>query len=457
MEFLNRKAELELLEKEYAAGRFSFVVVYGRRRVGKSRLLWEFASSKPSLVFTADTQTEALNIRRLQDKASRVLQDSLLSSVDFPSIESLVRHLFQTRGQQNERFVLIIDEFQYLVQQNAAMPSIIQRLIDEDLQHTQHMLILCGSLVSLMYKTTLAYESPLYGRRTAQIKLGPLSFDHFTAWCPEETPASQVELYGLVSGIPKYMELFAKGSTPLESAMRNFLHPGSFFLQEPRFLLNEEITEGKTYFSILQVIAQGEHKIGKIAAKVGLKNANITSFLNRLQDLDLIERRVPVFEARPDKSKKGLYFFKDHFFRFWFAFMFPYSADIEMGLTDFARKRIEEGFGRFISSVFEEVCQETILKRRLFPVHRIGRHWDRHLEIDVVARGEADLFFGECKWSDSPVGLDVLNQLKGKVASLDPKYLQGQAIHYGLFAKAGFTPELQRIGAREGVWLMSWE
>ena len=456
MDFLNREAELETLNREYNQSRFSFVVVYGRRRVGKTRLLLEFTRGKNSLMFTADTQTEALNIRRMQDKAARELGDGLLASVDFPSLEAFIRHLFKTAAQGNQKLVLVIDELQYLVQQNDALPSIFQRLIDEELQHTHHMLVLCGSLVSLMHRSTLAYESPLYGRRTAQIKLGPLSYTHFTAWCPTEKPASQVELYGVVSGVPKYMELFSIQGTPLDSAVRNVFHPGSFFLQEPRFLLNEEVTEGKTYFSILQVIAQGEHKIGKIAAKVGTKNANITSFLNRLQELDLIERRVPVFEARPEKSKKGLYFFRDHFFRFWFAFIFPSSGDIEMGQTEHVHKRIEANFSGFIAPVFEQVCQEIFVRQNLFPVLRIGRHWGRHLEIDVVAIGEQDLFFGECKWSDRPVDLDVLHALQTKVAGLDPGWLAGKRIHYGVFAKAGFTPKLQRIGAREDAVLMSW-
>lgn len=455
MHFLNRESELNLLEKEYQEDRFSFVVVYGRRRVGKTRLLWEFAREKPSLIFTADTQTEVLNLRRMQEKAARDLQDELLSRVEFPSVEVLIKHLFQARGSQ-EKFILVIDEFQYLVQQNASLPSILQRLIDEELQATNHMLILCGSLVSLMYRSTLAYDSPLYGRRTSQIKLRPLRFDPFTAWCPEQKPSSQVELYGLLSGIPKYMELFSIQNSPLQSIEHNFLHSGSFFLQEPRFLLNEEISEGKTYFSILQVIAQGEHKIGKIASKVGLKNANITSFLNRLQDMDIIERRVPVFETRPEKSKKGLYFFKDHFFRFWFAYIFPLSVDIEMGWTDEVCRRIEETFGMFIAPVFEQVCQETVLKQRLFPVHRIGRYWSSRLEIDVVAVGEQDVFFGECKWSNQRVGPEILDQLQSKIASLDTQYVAGKRLHYGLFAKAGFTPELERIGAREDILLMKW-
>ncbi len=421
--------------------------------MGKTRLIREFISGKQGLYFLADTQTEKLNMMRLQARAAEILDDGVLRKTEFQDWYDLLEYIVQVGTRKDEKFILAIDEFQYLVQVNPAFVTLLQRFIDEVMQNTRCMLILCGSIISLMYKSTLAYGSPLYGRRTAQLKLMPLDYENFCAFYPRLNDIHRIQLYALLSGIPKYIELFEDDTDIFAAIRQNFLDQGGFYYQEPRFLLGEEVSENKTYFSILQVIARGEHQLGKIAARIGLENRNITSFLNKLRDMEIIVRQVPVFEKIPEKSKKGLYFIKDHFLRFWFSYIFTYSNELEMGHIDYVMSKIRESFAEFCAPVFEQVCLEKMNKHSPFPVLKIGRHWERQMEIDVVAIGEEDILFGECKWSNKKVGIRVYRGLKEKVRDLNSVYYQGKKVHLALFAKSGFTDDMLKLAKEEGVYL----
>jgi len=455
MRFINRERELASLEKEYAGSRFSFVIIYGRRRLGKTRLIQEFVKDKNALYFLADTQADLLNRRRLQHLAAEQLGDELLAGIEFPDWDAMLRYIVQQFEARGGKFVLAIDEFQYLVQANPATPSFWQRFIDEQLGRTNCMLIFCGSILSLMHKHTLSYSSPLYGRRTAQIKLNALDFKSFQAFFPDAPRTTRVELYALLSGVPKYLELFEFKQNVLAGIRDNFLDPSSFFYQEPRFLLNEEFSAAATYFSILRTMAAGEHKLGKIAARIGLPGNSVTSFMNKLRDLEIVHREVPVFEQNPEKSKKGLYFFKDHFLNFWFTFIFPNMSYLEMGNTDYVMHRIERSFAEYCSLVYEKVCREQLAAAPPFPMSAIGRHWDGRMEIDVVALGEHDVLLAECKWSNSMVGVNVFRDLRTKADMLDSGLLAGRTIRYALFSKSGFTNDMIQTAEKQDIALFT--
>ena len=456
MKFINRNKELALLESEYSNQGFSFTVIYGRRRVGKTRLIREFIQGKSNIYFLADTQTEKLNLNAFRDRAAWVLDDPLLSEVEFKDWAALITTVYN-RSDTSEKLILVIDEFQYLAKINPAVPSIFQGLIDEFLQEQNCMLILCGSIISLMYKTTLSYSSPLYGRRTSQLKLKNLPFKEFLFFFPDTPPAQALEYYGVLSGIPKYIELFEPKSSLSASLETNFLDTGKFFYQEPKFLLSEEVSSGKTYFSILQVIAGGDHKLGHIAGRIGVKNQNITSFLDKLIDLDIIEREIPVFEKNPAKSKKGLYFFKDYFLKFWFTYIFPYLSYIEMGNTDLVLDKIEQSYDEYLSFIFERVCRELIMEKADFPVLLCGRHWDKNMEIDIVTIGDEKIIFGECKWSRNKIGIKVLKDLQTKVARLDSEILGRRVVKFALFSKSGFKQDLISLAQRNKLLLFTIE
>ena len=456
MDFINRTKELNTLNEEYEKNRFSFIVIYGRRRVGKTRLISEFIKNKDAFYFLADIQTEKLNIQRFCKSASRILKDEFMTKIDFNDWGTIFEYIFK-HWNKNKKLIIVVDEFQYLAQINAATASIFQRIIDETLQNQNCMLILCGSIISLMYKHTLTYTSPLYGRRTAQIKLQPLSFVDFSDHYRNVSETKSVELYAILSGIPKYMELFEFENDIYDAIVKNIFNPNSYLYQEPRFLLNEELSTNTTYFSILQIIAEGTHKLGKISSKIGTKNKNITSFLDKLRDLEIIQREVPIFETSFEKSKKGLYVFKDNFLKFWFQFVFPNMNSLEMGNTNIVISRVKEAFSIFVSYAFERIAQEIIQKNSSFQIQKIGRYWDKNIEIDLVAIGEKDILFGECKWMNRQVGSKVLSELKEKVNSLNKDYIADKKISYALFSKKGFKADLIKNAEKESTCLYSFE
>jgi len=440
MRFINRDKELALLEKEYKRKDSSFTVIYGRRRVGKTTLIKEFIKNKTALYFLADKQTENLQIHRFKTMYAEQLQDNALKSLEANSWDHLFNYI-SNHLPPKKKFVIVIDEFQYLVKVNRAIPSIFQRIWDDMLKSRDIMLILCGSLVSMMYSATLSYTSPLYGRRTSQLKLSPLKFNYFKDFFKEKSTIPLIERYSILSGVPKYIELFEDHADIFKAIEENILDKDSFLYQEPVFILNEELGETTTYFSLLEVISRGEHKIGNIAGRLQIPTSNLTSFLDRLIELELIHRDVPVTEKNPSKSKKGLYFIKDHFFRFWFRYVQPYKSYIEMENKKFVLDKIKESFHLFVSQAFEKICMEYLLEHSPLEMQKIGRWWNNREEIDIVAISEEVILVGECKWWDEQVGVNVLQDLQRKAAFLDN---EGKKLHFALFAKNGFTTELEQ-------------
>ncbi len=450
MRFINRDKELTLLENEYRRSNSSFTVIYGRRRVGKTTLIKEFIQNKTALYFLADKQTEGIQIRRFKNIAAEAWQDNVLQNLDANSWDHVFDYIVK-HFSFKERLIIVIDEFQYLVKVNPAVPSIFQRIWDEILKPKDIMLILCGSLVSMMYSAALSYSSPLYGRRTSQLKLLSLSFRHFKDFFKEKSTTQLIERYAILSGIPKYIEIFEDQDDIFQAIAENILDKDSFLYQEPVFILNEELVETTTYFSLLEVISRGEHKIGNIASRLQIPTTHLTSFLNRLIELELLEREVPVTETNPAKSKRGLYFIKDHFFRFWFRYVQPYKSYIEIENKKFVLAKIKESFPVFVSQAFEKICMEYLLEVSSLEIEKIGRWWNNKEEIDVVAISETAVLVGECKWRDEPVGMSVLLDLQRKAALLDTR---GKALYYALFSKRGFTEELvEKVKKQENIFL----
>ena len=176
MKFINRKNEMKTLEKEFTR-EYSFTVIYGRRRTGKTTLIKEFIKTKESFYFFADKQNEMIQIERFKKQLAIYFNDDLLDKIEIKDWDTLFSYLI-SKLPKDEKFVLIIDEFQYLCMVNKNFSSIFQRIYDEKLKDSNIMLILCGSLISMMYSEVLAYDSPLYGRRTAQIR--SVSYTHLT-------------------------------------------------------------------------------------------------------------------------------------------------------------------------------------------------------------------------------------------------------------------------------------
>ncbi|NCB14473.1 MAG: ATP-binding protein [Erysipelotrichia bacterium] len=240
--------------------------------------------------------------------------------------------------------------------------------------------------------------------------------------------------------------MFTDSGDIFKNIEKNILNPSGYLYNEPQFILQNEVNEPITYFSILETIANGEHKLGNIAGKLSKNVQNITSFISKLIELDIIYKDVPITETNPQKSKKGLYFIKDNFFRFWFNYVLPYKSQLEMGNTNYVLKKIKENFHGFVSPVYELLAISYLMKN--YDLLKCGRWWDKHEEIDAVGIGEDFLIVAECKYSNKKVGTDILQELQKKVKKIDSDL---PVKYYILFSKSGFTQELKKLQNEEIV------
>ncbi len=442
--FVNREKELALLNDEYQQENFTFTVLYGRRRVGKTALLKEYMKQKPAIYFLATLESMSILLERLQTLVADFFDDSFLRELHIKDIKQLFSYIAQKHFEK--KLVIVIDEFQYLSKIDSSMPSQFQFIIDEFLKNKNIHLVLCGSIISMMYAQTLSYTSPLYGRRTSSLKLEALSFEHIKPFFPNKTTNELIEIYAVLYGVPKYLEMFKGNKNIFEAIEKNILDPNSYLYNEPLFILQNEVSEPVTYFSILEIIANGEHKLGNIAAKLSKNVQNITSFIHKLIELEIIYKEVPITEKNPHKSKKGLYFIKDNFFRFWFSYVLPYKSQLEIGNTQYVLKKIKENFFGFVAPVYEKLAIEYLMKN--FNLLKCGRWWSKNEEIDAVGIAEDYLLVAECKYSNKKVGVDILENLKRKATKIDSSL---PIKKYVLFSKSGFTKDLEKLQSKEVI------
>jgi len=269
--------------------------------------------------------------------------------------------------------------------------------------------------------------------------------------------------YAVTGGVPKYIEIF-RGEGSLWTSIRdNIAARGAYLLEEPIFLLEKEVGEIGSYMSIMKTIAHGHHKLGEIAAALNVKPQGLSKYLGILEDLDLIRRQVPVTEANPAKSKKGLYQINDHFIKFWFLFIYPYREEIEAGQTDQVMKLIKDRFvEKHVAYVYEEVCRYTLVEHSYsnnqpFRINKMGKWWSRQEGIDIVGFNEetGDIIFGECKFTEKPVGVGLYQELLRKAEKV-PWNTNQRRENYALFSKSGFTDQMKALGA-EKKNVMLWE
>ena len=448
--FVDREEEMMTLQSEYERPGSSLVILYGRRRVGKTALISEFIKGKNALFFLASEESEAQNRTAFKEKAADFTGNELLRQFDAKSWDILFQTIMQTPFQ--EKPIIVIDEFQYIGKSNPAFPSIFQRIWEEQLKDRSVMVILCGSLISMMESQTLSYSSPLYGRRTAQIRLKQIPFRYYHEFFPDKSPRELVEYYSVTGGVPKYIELFSESDDIYHAIQKNILNRSGYLYDEPHFLLQQEVSEIGNYFSVIRAIAAGNSKLSAISTVLEVKSTSLTKYLKTLIDLDILEREVPVTEENPEKSKKGLYKIKDNYLRFWFAFIYPNMSFIESGnsaiVLDKIRKSMVSGHTAF---VYEDVCREQMWKLNAngaWPFHfsKLGRWWDSRNEIDIAAIDPdgSNLILGECKFWQEPVGSNILYALEQKAAAVEWRK-DRRHTWLILFSAAGFTDELKEI------------
>ena len=423
------------------------MVLYGRRRLGKTCLLRHFCESLPCCYYMADRVGESSARSSLALAMAVALQEPVLESAQFRDWYELFAAFDRLRD-PSQRFVLVLDEYQYLCEMQPAFSSFVQKWWDEHWQKQNLMLVLCGSVTSMMHRETLAQSAPLYGRSSGQCLLRPLRFPHLAEFFPGRTSEDLVELYAVAGGVPRYLELCQPFGSATEALDELVLARTGPLYGEARLLLTDELKSPNVCWSILHALGGGCRRISELGSRLGLPANQLTRYISLLRDLFLVERDVPVLERNPGKSKKGIYTIADPFLNLWFGCVYPYESFLEFGGVERVRARLAPLLVRHVAACFETICRGYVRERAMeFGCLRVGRQWGRHYEIDVAgvdAKGRLAVV-GECKWSTTQIGLPLLTALREKVAANTLPVAPG--CRYLLFSKAGFSQELRDLAA----------
>lgn len=457
--FIGRERELNSLEKLYASDKFEFAVIYGKRRVGKTALLNHFIRNKKAIYFMG---VESNDKQNLENFSKNILEYGVGIQADtaFLSFQAALEYVFQLA--EKERLILAIDEYPYVARSSRSLASTLQLLIDKYKENSKLMLILCGSSMSYMEDHVLAYKAPLYGRRTAQMKMQPFDFADACRYFKNLSDEDKALIYGIVGGTPQYLLQMDDKLSIEENIKNTFLNPTSSLFEEPENLLKQEVREPALYNAIITAIATGSTRMAEISTKVGAETSVCAAYLKNLLALGLVQKETPYGEKA---SRKSIYAIDDNMFRFWYRFVPENYSIISRGASDIAYKRMEPHLSDYMGKVFEEICKQYLWKLLLkgqSPVEfgELGRWWGTdpftHSQTEIDIMGEQDkntALFGECKWTNERVDTGVLETLAKR----------GQLFHYGkiylvLFAKRGFTKGCVDMANRMGnVMLVSYD
>ena len=462
MPFVGRERELGTLEQLYEAGTFQMPVIYGRRRVGKTSLINRFIEGKPAVVFTAQESSAKENLIALSRAIAELSQGDGIAALDVPvpvfeSFDAAFEQIF--RIGRKRRLVFVIDEYPYLAQSHRPVSSLLQAKIDREKSDSMLYLILCGSSMSFMEHQVLGYQSPLYGRRTAQIKVQPFDVFDSAKLLGGMSAEAVVAWYGMVGGIPLYLEQCDPSLSLEENMAENLLRVDSFLYGEPDSYLQQELRDPAMYNAVTRAVASGIGKPSEIADAAGIEAAAVTGYLKSLMELGVVCKEQPVVDAN---RKKVRYRIADNLFRFWYRFVPQYATPLQAGRQkEVARLVTERHLSTYLGPIFEDVCRQWLLREmgstRVPLILDVGRWWGNdpvrreQAEIDIVALcDEGEILFAECKWREKPTDVDVLETLERR-SLLIPA---GKRLLF-VFSKSGFTEACRSRAEELGAILVS--
>ena len=473
MRFTDREIELAILDDLHRRPGAQFLVLYGRRRIGKTRLLTHWLQGLPerraeeaaggrSLYWMA-SQTSATNqLRGFSQTLFAFLNPGVRIEPTFSYASWEAACAEVQRASAEERLVLVLDEFTYVMQADPQVPSLIQQAWDHQFRDRSNVfLILTGSLAGMIQRQILDYQAPLYGRATARLRLQPLPFPALAELLPGLGTEDRVAVYAISGGVPAYTELFDDQLTITQNLRQRIITPANVMLGDAVFLLHEQLEEPRNYLSIIEAIGAGYHALSDIARMAGIDRSNIVKYLHVLQELGYVERQVPATVRRPERSRMGRYVIIDPYLRFYARFLAPNLTFIERGMVDQAISLMRDHLADFIGThTFEELCREWVaVKSDLgelgFLPERIGSYWSQQAQVDVVGISwrTKDLLLGECKWATDRVGREVIRALVDKTQKVAPS--GDWTIRYACFARRGFTPAAEDEARRTDTHLVA--
>ena len=433
------------MNDRYKNDKSEFLVLYGRRRIGKTELLRHFVEGKNYIFYACTECTDKEQLSRFS-KSLLSTDTKLPSNLAFNSWDDAFTYIKNLS--KDEKLVIVIDEFPYMVYNNTSIPSILQNLWDSELKNENIMLILCGSSMSFIENEILASKNPLYGRTTGTYKLDELSIFDASPFFKDYSFEDLITVYSILGGVPQYLLNFNPDYSIEDNIKKNVLTRGTSLYDEVDFLMRQELRETSTYYTIIEAIALGNTKLNDIYQKTEIDKHKLIAYLNNLINLDIIEREYPATEKLKKKVniQLGLYKIKTNYFSFYFKYIFPNKSLLEQGdILGIYKNDVALTLSEYVSYSFEKICIKYLVelnkKERLpFWFKNIGRWWNKDTEVDIVAFNKGSYIFGECKWRNEKTSLRVLEDLKNK-ADLHP---DAKTRYFYIFSKSDFSDELVR-------------
>jgi len=436
-QFVDRDVELDQLTDCYESETADFVVIYGRRRLGKSELVRQSIADRDDAVYYQAVESTAPNqLEQFIDTAT----------AQFPSLRNVRRDwevLLEALGEEDA--VVVIDEFPFLIDEDDSLPSRIQRVWDTSLQETGMTLILVGSSISVMEDEVLSGSAPLYGRRTATIDLKPLDVADARQFFPEYTPETAITAWSIYGGTPYYLQTIDPDQPLAQNVQQAILSERGLLHSEPEFLLRTELRQPNTYFSILRALAHGRRTPNEIAGMAGVESGSLSTYLQKLRRLRLVERHIPVTES-PTSSKRGRYRIAAPLFRFWFRFVYGNQDQLRVLGDDAYDELVAPDLADYVSPLFERLCQRTLPDLVDRQLRDVGQWWFKEHELDVLGLTNEGLVAGECKFTSHPVSEGVLADLERTTSEVrwSQEPVDGEAL-YVLFSRSGYTDDLEHV------------
>jgi AAA+ ATPase superfamily predicted ATPase len=430
------------------------LILYGRRRVGKTRLLthWMKQSGHRALYWVTEPTSTLDQLRSFSQALYNFDTPQQPVPDDFTYANWAQAWQQVARLTQSGRLALFVDEFTYLLEAEPGIAGIIQNTWDHSLKQANLFLVLSGSHLGMMQRQVIAYQAPLYGRATAHVRLLPLPFGISKSFFPMYDAAERVAIYAIFGGIPAYWERLDPAASISDNISRQLLTANNLMQEEPRLLLQDSVTDPNNYVAILRAIAHGARAQKEIAGHTGLAQGHVSKYLSVLREAGFVERRVPVTAG--ESSRLGRYHITDPYLRFYYRFLATRQAQLALGVQDQALAEIKRHLVDFIGThTWEELCREWLLR---LPAHagaggysdlpfvpdQVGSAWTPKVQVDVVGINamEKTLILGECKWSPMPVERSTLRELVAKTPDIVPK--KGKwSVYYLGFAHGGWTGE----------------